>query len=877
MAVATADESVLLEREESLSSLEQALAGVRANGEGRLVLLSGEAGVGKTALLRSFCEQLPGSVRILWGGCDPLFTPRPLGPLLALAEDGGAELTEVVSGTVLPHELVTALMRDLRAHPTTILVLEDVHWADEATLDVLKLLSRRIESAPALVVASCRDGEFAAAHPLGIVLGELASRRPAARIRLAPLSPGSVAELARPHGVDGDDLYRKTAGNPFFVVEALAARGVEIPDTLREAVLARAGRLSAPARSLLDVVAVSPPRAELWLLEALLGDRLDGLDDCLNCAMLIGTPTGVAFRHELARLAIDEAIPAGHRLHLHREVLRALTGPSVGKPDLARLAHHAEAAGDVEAVLRFAPAAAARASALGAHREAAAQYARALRFGAGLPPGERAHLLAGRSAACHLIDDYDEAIAALERALECHREVGDTLAEGDALRRLSDLHWCPGHTAECERYARDAVALLESVPPSLELAQAYVNMASVCESAAMAHEGIDWSERAVALAKRLGDPGVALLAGAVLAVCRGDYAGVEPYVERARQTEDAEYLAETYNMVIGTAVERHGHAVAEKYVDEAITYASDRGLELFRLYHLAYTARLRLEQGRWSEAADLAAAVLRIPRTSTTPRILSLVVLALVRARRGDPEVSALLDEAWTLAEPTNQLPRLGPVALARAEAAWLSGRAETIAEITDGAFRLASERESPWLRGELAVWRHRAGIRETKVDAAPEPCELELTGEYEAAAHAWTAVGCPYEAALVLAHHSDPELMRHSLTALTKLGATGTATVVARRLRARGVRNLPRGPYTRTRANPDGLTARELDVLTLLVEGLRNAQIAERLIVSPRTVDHHISAILRKLNAKTRNEASAEATRRGILDYADKTASSTA
>ena len=123
------------------------------------------------------------------------------------------------------------------------------------------------------------------------------------------------------------------------------------------------------------------------------------------------------------------------------------------------------------------------------------------------------------------------------------------------------------------------------------------------------------------------------------------------------------------------AVEQRRHSEASRHLEAGIAYCSDRGLELFRLYLLAFRARLELDQGRWSEAAESAASVLRIPRTSTRPRIESLVVLARVRARRGDPDVWPLLDEAWDLAEPTNELPRLGPVAVARAEAAWLEGR----------------------------------------------------------------------------------------------------------------------------------------------------------------------------------------------------------
>jgi hypothetical protein len=374
--------------------------GHRRGAGGHVLLVGGEAGVGKTTLVRRFCEERGGSARILWGGCDPLFTPSPLGPLLAVAEGSGGELKAVVERGAMPYEVVAALARELSARAPTIFVLEDVHWADEATLDVLRLLARRGETVPALVVATYRDDELDRAHPLRIMLGELASSRTVGRVRLRRLSPVAVTRLAEPYGVDAEELYRKTAGNPFFVVEALAAGAEGIPDTARDAVLARAARLSPEGAALLEAVAVVPPHAEPWLLEALAGEVADRLDECLASGMLVAEPAGVAFRHELARLAVEASVPPHRKLGLHRAALAALAEPPVGAPDLARLAHHAEAAGDADAVLRFAPAAAARAASLGAYREAAAQDARALRFGDRLPLDRRAELLERRSYAC---------------------------------------------------------------------------------------------------------------------------------------------------------------------------------------------------------------------------------------------------------------------------------------------------------------------------------------------------------------------------------------------------------------------------------------------------------------------------------------------
>jgi DNA-binding CsgD family transcriptional regulator len=858
-------ESALLERAADLAALGASLDAARRRSRGRVMLVSGEAGVGKTALLRRFCAECVPSVRVLCGSCDPLFTPRPLGALLTVADGVGGEVEEIVASGALPHEVVAALARELRRVPT-VFVLEDVHSADEATLDVLRLLARRVETVPGLIVVSYRDDELGRAHPLRIVVGELATSEAVGRLKLAALSPAAVAWLAEPYGVDAGELYRKTAGNPFFVVEALAAGGDEIPETVRDAIFARVARLGPGARRFLEAVAVVPLQAELWLLEALAGDALDALDECLTSGMLVSEPAGIAFRHELARLAVEESIGPNRALDLHRTALAALADPPGGAPDLARLAHHAEAAGDGNAVLRFAPAAAAGAASVGAHREAAAQYARALRFGDRLAVGERAALLEDRARECYLTDQYDDGIAALEQALELRRALGDGLMEGDALRRLSEFLWCPGRTAESDRCAREAVAQLEALPPGRELAWAYANLSLNCLSAARWEEAIAWGERAVTLAEQLDATEIAVHALATIGACT-DYRQLEEALERALRAGLGDQVGQIFSLLAIIAVEQRRHSDASRHLEAGIAYCSDRGLELFRLYLLAFRARLELDQGRWSEAAESAASVLRVPRTSTRPRIESLVVLARVRARRGHRDVWPLLDEAWDLAEPTKELPRLGPVAVARAEAAWLQADRAGVNDATEGALTLACARNAPWLAGELAAWRRRAGLEGEPPAEAAEPYALQLAGRPTEAAELWRKLGCPYDAALALADTDDERSLRRALDELGRLDARPAAAIVARRLRERGARGLPRGPHRATRQNPAGLTQRECEVLALVAAGLRNAEIAERLVLSERTVEHHVTAILRKLRVRTRMQAGAAAIGLGLAD----------
>jgi DNA-binding CsgD family transcriptional regulator/tetratricopeptide (TPR) repeat protein len=857
---------VLLERESHLAALRD-YAGEARRGDGRLVMVSGEAGIGKSALVEQLAADLP-EARWSWGACDGMFTPRPLGPLFDLAAHLGGELGDLCRARAPRDELFTALLRQLsEPQRLNVLVVEDVHWADEATIDLLRFLGRRIRFAHALLIVTYRDEGLTAGDPLRQALGELANQRSTRRIALAPLSAAAVAAMASGSKFAAADLFRLTGGNPFYVSEVVNAGTEKIPPSARDAVLARTARLGSAARDVLDVAALLGSRVDRAVVEAVTACQPADLDELVASGLVVTGGGWLRFRHEIARLAVEEAVAAHRAIPIHSRILDALL--SLGCDDDASLAYHAEAADDQAAVLRFAPEAARRAAELASHREAAAQFKRALRFADAVDAREAATLYDGLANELSLVDGWHDAAQAGERALGLWREAGDALREGDTLRLLSRTMWRLCRGRESVQAAELALAVLEPLGPSPELARALVNLASQRMLIGDNEAAIGLAGRAVAIAQPLGVTEIVSDAlntqACALAVQGHDTADL---LERALQIAVSGHFeaqaGRSFTNLYTMYCAQGRFAEAERYYLEGIAYCEEHDIGTYATCLRGERAGSLAKTGQWKDAALIAAEVLERVGASPINRLSPLITLGQLRARRGEAGAWVCLDEAVAAADGSAEPSLIAAARLARAEAWWLQGDLEAARREAELADDVAAWCDS-WERGAIGAWLSRTGsTRLSKGEVAPAYL-FQIKGDWQGAGELWTELGCPFEAAMALSDAADEGALREALQVFDDLGAAAAARITRLKMRRLGIKPVPAGPRTATRAHPRGLTRREREVLDLICAGRTNAQIAERLFISVRTVDHHVSAVLAKLEVQSRNAAASQAARLGL------------
>jgi ATP/maltotriose-dependent transcriptional regulator MalT len=861
---------LLLERDKQLALLGRWQEATATRG-GCVALVTGEAGIGKTAVVSEFVRRRGPALRVLWGSCDPLSTPQPLGPLRDVGRHVGGALLDAVTQGTNRERIFAAVIDELeRPGKPVVFVIEDMHWADDATLDLMKYLGRRIARTRAMLIVTYRSEELHARHPLqssiGLLPGETVRRLP-----LTALSEDAIGALAQTLGRSSQGLFAATGGNPFYVTELLAAPPGEVPTSVRDTVIARVARLSPDARQVAELVAAVPGHAEPWLIASVLQAMDGAIEECLRSGLSRNQDESLRFRHELARLAVEESLTPAQARTLHAHILRALRSRAQGEVVESRLVHHAVRAADVAAILELAPQAAGRAASVGAHREAAAYYRRALRHEEHLTPPARAALHDSFAYESFLTGEIEAAIDSRTSALALWRASGDASRAGCTLRWLSRLTWFRGHGEQARRYAMESVATLEPLGPSKELAMAFSNLSQLSMLASDEQGSVAWGERAMELARELGNDEILSHAlnnvGTARARAVGDrgWKDLERSLELSLRCGVHEHVARTYTNLATMAVYTRNHQVGANYIATGLSFCVEHELYTAEAYLRAFRARLNLERGAWTEALEEAEGLLRQGELSIAARIPALTVVGTIRSRRGSEDALQLFDEALELALGTAEPQRVIPVAAARAEHAWLHGDHVAVGEELRRAQPFALRDHLDWRSGELAFWCWRAGVLADSAIKPAAPHQLQMSGDCLAAAAAWGALDCPYEEALALADSPDPEARKRALQIFDKLGARPMSNRLRRQLKSEGVKGLKRGANRSTRANAAGLTVREVEVLTLVTQNLSNAAIARRLYVSPKTVDHHASAILTKLGIASRREAAAAARRLGI------------
>ena len=852
---------ILLERDAALGTLNSAVRAAAA-GRGSAALVTGEAGIGKSSVVAAFTELVSGQARVIAGACDDLLTPRALGPLREAAGGTGGPLEEALrSGGA--DAVFGALVEEMTGRPPTALLVEDLHWADDATVDALAYLARRLDRLPAVLVLTYRDDSVAAQHPLHRLLGALAGGR-VHRLVLTPLSPRAVGDLAGDSAWDPAVLHELTGGNPFYLTEALAAPSAEVPATVADAVMAGIHRLAEPARDAVEQLAVVPRLVDFELAEALLGVRLEALSEAENRGIIEVRAGGLSFRHELARRAVEQGLPRLRRRELHRAVVAALRGQPA--PDLARLVHHATQADDADTLGRFAPQAGREAAAAGSHRQALAHFAAALQHGHRLDPTELARVVDDHAWELYNAHRFSEAVAGSERAVGLYRGLGDQVGLGEALVRLSRHRYMTGDTSGAEEAAEQAVRVLEPSTSPAATAYAATYHGSVLALSDRPAEAITALDRARDLARRAGRLDLEALCLNYESIAA---AGVDDDGRLALLRESlALALEHGFHEIAARGYTNLGELLyrfnrldeLERCLADGQEFTRERGFWSHSYNLDVHRCLLAMRRGDWAAAeAGLRAIVER----DEDPGMLagySGPPYARLLARRGSPEAGELLEQAWEHAERQRSLLGLSFAGTALVEWAWLNDRPERAAAALRDWRPHAARPGAEWPWAEMLRYAQRAGLPVEAFDGCPEPWAAGLRGDWRTAAAGWAEIGDPYERALELATSGEVEPTLEALRVLEDQGAVAAAAQVRRRLRALGVHRVPRRNHATTRANPAGLTRRQLDVLVLLADGMTNAEIADRLVVSVRTVDSHVASVLDKLGVRTRREAASVA-----------------
>ena len=875
----------LIERTALLTTLNKNYQDMIA-GEGHCIMLSGEAGIGKTSLVRAFCQEHRHHAKIYTGTCDALFTPRPLAPLYDIIwQIWGATPTAATptaaapapSPVTIPAEDRTTLFTDFlnrfdQQHGPSIIVFEDIHWADEATLDFIKFFARRITRTRCLFILTWRDDEIHALHPVRQLLGQLPPHS-FTRLQPQPLTKNAVEHLATARGYRGEDVYSISGGNPFYVNEILASYSPGIPDNIKDSILSVYNRFDQKTRQVGELLAIMPTGLETHYLEQLEPDYENALAACLETKIILLKDDRLFFKHELYRRTIESALSPFTRINHNKNVLTAFKNAFEANGEIERIIHHAKNANDHDTVVHYAPIAAAQAAALGAHIEAARLYFSAIEYYGGKDENKLVSFFEPYAYECYLTNRMKDAIIYQQKVAQIWKTKQNAEQLGNSLWFLSRLWWFDGNRRQAELFAKQAVDVLNDQPPTRAKAMAFSNMSQLKMLSDQTVECIHWGEKAIWIAQQLNDDEILShaynnIGAAQSKVHNYQRKGIELLKKSlaiAQRHHFHEHAARAYTNMAYSAVVMKDYPFATAILKEGIQYCEELELDSWRTYMLSWKARLLLDTGHWNEAAEIAEQLIRSDTQASIVKIGALTVIGTVRMRRNKPDALPALLEAKAKAFEAMELQRILPALTALLEYEWITG--EPVIEKTAIEYAIGLLSQGGTLResSEFDFWLDKVRGQQVPLHHIHERYRAGDPTTTGATAAGWERLGCPYEQALFL-FEGDETAKRQAIAIVQKLEATAVYEKMKLAMRSEGIRSIPRGSRKTTRDNPALLTERELGVLELLKEGLQNKEIGTRLFISAKTVDHHISAILFKLDVDSRTKAVKEALHRGII-----------
>ena len=604
-----------------------------------------------------------------------------------------------------------------------------------------------------------------------------------------------------------------------------------------------------------------PSQLPLAFAEQLLGKDFEQLAEAEQRGVLILQAGGIGFRHEIARRAAEQQLPEIRRRSLNATVVNALK--AADELDLPRLIHHAARARDVETLVEYGPAAARAASAAGSHQQAVTTFETVTPYADRLAPAERAALLDDYAWELHIAHRFFDAVQVGEEAIKLREQAGEPAALAETLLRVSRSQYLSGDTKHAITGIERANQLAGTTDSKDVLASISAYQGILISETRAGH-AVEELWRARDLALEVGRTDLAALCLNYLGLSyafEGNPDGVRlirESLQAALDTGDHESAARAYTSLAFVLFRENRLGELTECLDAGLRFTREHGIWAHSYSLEVHQAQLDLRHGRWSDAEARIRRLLELNDDPGMYAVYSTPVLGRLLARRGElAAADPMLATSWKRAWAQESLPGILYTALGGAEWAWLSGN-DLVAE---HLYKSARERPTPaglgHIMGELYYYLWRAGVDVELFDGCAEVYAAAIRGDWQ---RALALTEDPYEQALFKAGSGDIEATTQAIWTLDEMGARPAAALARTALAELGVKRLPRRPVAATRSNPAGLTARQVDVLRLLADGRSNAEIAAELVLSVRTVDHHVSAILLKLDVPSRRAAAAAA-----------------